>query len=78
MVEAVVLRSQMAHARFRVDLGAARRGDGVVAAFSAQDLVDASPLPEFVEWARPVGRVLPGVRRGQPASEPRSGRQVPK
>jgi aerobic carbon-monoxide dehydrogenase large subunit len=58
MVEAVLVRSQVPHARFRVSLEAARGAKEVVAAFTAENLVDASPLPEFVEWARPVGRFM--------------------
>ena len=50
-ISMVVVRSPYAHARVaRIDLDAARKADGVVAAFSAADLADEwkTPLPTRV------------------------------
>ena len=55
MVEMAVVRSPYAHALIRrVDVGPAMARPGVVAAISAADLADVSPVPDFFEWARPV------------------------
>ncbi len=53
-VEIAVVRSQMAHARFRVDVSAALRAPGVVTAVAADDLTGAAPIPDFFPHARPV------------------------
>jgi carbon-monoxide dehydrogenase large subunit len=54
MVEMAVVRSQFAHARFTLDLEAARAVDGVLAVVSAQGLGDVSPIPDFFPHAKPV------------------------
>src|SRR5439155_141400 len=56
--DVAIVRSQLAHARIRVDLTRARAVPGVVSAVSAEDLADVRTMPEFVEWAQPVGRTV--------------------
>ncbi|GAA4617454.1 xanthine dehydrogenase family protein molybdopterin-binding subunit [Saccharopolyspora hordei] len=54
MVEASFVRSDLPHALVRgVDTSAAREAPGVHAAFSGAD-VPIGPVPDLVEWVRPV------------------------
>jgi len=55
-LEMAVVRSQMAHAKFRVDVSEALRAPGVVAAVAAPDLdlTGVAPIPDFFPHARPV------------------------
>jgi aerobic carbon-monoxide dehydrogenase large subunit len=61
MVEMTVARSQFAHARIAVDVSEARAVEGVVAAFTAADLVDVEPFPDFISHIKPV-RCFPLAR----------------
>ncbi|WP_170301631.1 xanthine dehydrogenase family protein molybdopterin-binding subunit [Saccharopolyspora hirsuta] len=58
MVEAAFVRSELPHAEVRaVDTSAALGSPGVHAAFSGADL-PIGPLPDLVEWVRPVRQSL--------------------
>ena len=54
MVDMCVVRSVFAHATIAVDLRRARAADEVLAAFSADDLDDVQPFPDFIPYLRPV------------------------
>jgi aerobic carbon-monoxide dehydrogenase large subunit len=56
MVELVIARSVEAHARFTVNLEAARSSDGVVGAFVAEDLQGVESFPDFFPYAHPVAQ----------------------
>src|SRR5437879_152638 len=63
LLDVAVVRSQMPHARIRVDVEPARRARGVIAAVTSADLDGVTTMPEFVDWARPVGRSILAVDR---------------
>ena len=57
MLEAVVVRSQVAHGILgEIEVDEARRVEGVVDVFTAKDLVDVDPFPDFhaTEFVKPV------------------------
>jgi carbon-monoxide dehydrogenase large subunit len=54
MVEMTIVRSQFAHARIQVNVEPALDVEGVVAAFTASDLNDIEPFPDFIPYMRPV------------------------
>jgi carbon-monoxide dehydrogenase large subunit len=55
MLEVAFVRSQLAHARIEaVHADDARAVEGVVGVFTAADLVDVSPVPDFPDWAKAV------------------------
>jgi aerobic carbon-monoxide dehydrogenase large subunit len=56
MAEVAIVRSTVPHARLAsVDTGPAREAPGVLAAVTAADLTGLSPVPDYFDWARPVG-----------------------
>jgi aerobic carbon-monoxide dehydrogenase large subunit len=55
MLEVAIVRSPYAHARITaVDVTAARELEGVLAVVSAADMTDASPVPDYMDWAGAV------------------------
>jgi carbon-monoxide dehydrogenase large subunit len=55
MLEVAFVRSQLAHARIlAVHADEARAVEGVAGVFTAADLVDVAPVPDFPDWAKPV------------------------
>ncbi len=70
MVEVAVVRSQLPHARIRVDTAAAGSVPGVVDVVTAGDLDRVRTMPEFVEWARPVGRTMLSADRARYVGAP--------
>jgi aerobic carbon-monoxide dehydrogenase large subunit len=55
MADMAVVRSPLPHARINaIDLSAAQRAPGVLAAISAADLGGISAIPDYFDWARPV------------------------
>lgn len=62
MLEAAFYRSPLPHALIgRVDPAEAAGAPGVAGVFTAEDMTDVSPFPDFDEYARPVG-VFPLAR----------------
>ncbi len=62
MLEAAFYRSPLPHALIgRVDPAQAAGAPGVAGVFTAEDMTDVSPFPDFDEYARPVG-VFPLAR----------------
>lgn len=56
MVEMAVVRSPVAHGRIRgISVDPARASNGVLGVFTAADLSDVSPFPDFFPYAQPVG-----------------------
>ena len=55
MLEMAVVRSPIAHGRIRgISIDAARVARGVVGVFTAADMADVSPFPDFFPYAQPV------------------------
>src|SRR6266508_2183512 len=55
MVEMSVIRSSVGHARIRgISAEAARAAPGVLGVFTAEDLADVQPFPDFFPYAQPV------------------------
>lgn len=64
MLEAVFVRSPMAHAGIRrIDLGAARAMPGVHATVASSDLLGVSPFPDYLRMARGVAQFPLAVDR---------------
>lgn len=62
MLEAAFCRSPLPHALIgRVDPAEAAGAPGVAGVFTAEDMTDVSPFPDFDQYARPVG-VFPLAR----------------